>query len=132
MLPPVAGPSSASDLAPTSLNSAVLPPVTGSSSCAPVPAALPVSTPAPVLPLDPVLDPASTPALALSDDSQDTSVTQNNTPTLLVAPAAPTEPSSCSAEATTSSATSESSTDPSTSALGPGGNSDERIDSQEA
>ena len=31
-----------------------------------------------------------------------------------------------------SSATSESSTDPSTSALGPGGNSDERIDSQEA
>ena len=129
MPPLVTDPPSTSNLAPTPLDAPATPLASSSAhSHLPTPAPASASAPVPalalVLPLDPVLDPVPVPAL--SNDSQNALVTQN-TLSLLVAPVALTESLPHTVETTTNSATPGSSTDPSTSALGSGGNSDGQI-----
>ena len=131
--PPVAGPSTPSDrLSP--LDPAALSSDSDSSSCATVPALIPVSAPAPALAPAPAPVPAldSPSATVLQDDSQNVPVSQNATLSLLVAARPSPDPSSHTLEASTTAITSDSSSNPSVSTSGISANQDGSQDIQNA
>lgn len=128
--PPVARLSLTPILAPASLDDTMIPLAVGSHSHTPATASATASVPVPtpVLPIEPT--PAPTPAIQVPD-SQNVPATQNDTQPVTATTTNSTAPPSCTTETAAIATTLESPAGPSTSVLGPTGNSDTQIDSQD-